>query len=194
MVAVLDPMKYSQLVQPLIVCLDHSMLKKALVSVEDVPISQLLSAYSITSYNKQMDVMNFELQGVKMSISMFNFYKLLVLSTAEDLIALDKISASTIIQACHQMGYNSNLSVLSQFKKSALPPIWSALFTIMFKCFFEQSTGSDNASRLFHNLYMEFIRGTRFILEQYCGINSFKVFIQRQRILKFHVIDFGPLL
>ncbi|CAH1437430.1 unnamed protein product [Lactuca virosa] len=50
------------------------------------------------------------------------------------------------------MWYISDLSVLSQFKKSALPPIWNAFFTIMFKCFSERSTGSDNASRLFHTL------------------------------------------
>lgn len=38
MVSVLDPLKYSQLVQPFIVFLNHSILKKAMVMVEDVLI------------------------------------------------------------------------------------------------------------------------------------------------------------
>ncbi|CAI9265618.1 unnamed protein product [Lactuca saligna] len=51
-----------------------------------------------------MDVMKFELRGVKKLISKSNFCKLLGLSNAKDLIAPDKISASIIIQVYHQMG------------------------------------------------------------------------------------------
>lgn len=93
MVVVLDPMKYYQLVQPLIICQHHSILKKALVLVEDVPISQLSLVYCTASYNKQIEVMKFEIEGVKTSISKSNFYKLLGLSIAKDFIALDKIFA-----------------------------------------------------------------------------------------------------
>ena len=64
MVVVLDPYKYSQLVQPLIVCLDHSILKKAMVMVEDVPISQLSLAYSSAIYSLKLEIMSIEIQGV----------------------------------------------------------------------------------------------------------------------------------
>lgn len=50
------------------------------------------------------------------------------------------------------MGYNYDFSFLSKFKKYALPPIWNAPFTIMFKCFSKRVTGSDSASLIFHTL------------------------------------------
>lgn len=112
---VIDPSKYSKSVQPLIVCLDHYVLMKALVIFEDVPISQLSLSYSTTSYNENMEIINFEVQGLKMSISKSNFCKLLGLPTTEDLIVPDKIFASSIIQVYQQMGYKSDLSFLSCF-------------------------------------------------------------------------------
>ncbi|CAI9287432.1 unnamed protein product [Lactuca saligna] len=152
MVAVVDPSKYFQLVQPLIICLDHSILKKALVMIEYVPISQLSLAYSIAIYNKKMEVMGFEIQRMKTSISKTNFCKLSGLSITEDFIAQDNISTLSFIQVHQKMGYISDLSVLSQFKKFALPPIWNALFTIQFKCISKRSIGYDNASQVFHTL------------------------------------------
>ena len=63
MVVVLDPSKYSQLVQPMIVFLDHSIMKKALVMVEDILITQLSLAYLTTIYNKKLEIMSFKFKG-----------------------------------------------------------------------------------------------------------------------------------
>lgn len=42
--------------------------------------------------------------------------------------------------------------MLSKFKKSLLPPVWNALFTILFCCFSERIIGLDNANKLLHTL------------------------------------------
>lgn len=55
----------------------------------------------------------------------------------------------------HKIGYNSDLSLLSKLKKHVLPPVWNALFTILFKCLLERITGSDGASMIFYSLMYE---------------------------------------
>lgn len=54
MIGVLDPFKYSHLVQPLIVDLDLFMLKIALIMFEHVPISKLPTTSSTGIYNKKL--------------------------------------------------------------------------------------------------------------------------------------------
>ena len=121
-----------------------------------------------------MYVMMFEIQCVKTLISKSNLCKLLGLSTAEDLIAPDKISASTIIQVYNQIGYIYDFSVLYLFKKSVLPAIWNALFTIMLRCFSKPSTVSNNASRLFHTL----LYGIYYVEKVYFGAMLWDQFAQ----------------
>lgn len=169
MVLLLDPTKYSPLVQPLISCLDHSVSKKYLVLVEDVPISQLQLAFSTASYNKQMDVMKFLLQGVKTTISNSNFCKLLGLSIVEDLISPNNIYTLTIIQVYNQMGYISDLSVLSRLKKFSLTPIWNAFLQSSLDASLSVQLDLIMLVDYFIICYMEFILGKRLILHPYYG-------------------------
>ncbi|CAI9296458.1 unnamed protein product [Lactuca saligna] len=83
MIVDLDASKYSMEVQPLIECLNHSILKKALTHHEDVPLSTLILAYSTTNYNKKMNVMSFEVKGHKTTITKVAFCKLLGLRIGE---------------------------------------------------------------------------------------------------------------
>lgn len=159
MVVGLDPLKYSNLVQPLIVYLDHSMLKKALILSENVPLSQLPMAYSTAIYKMKLKIMNFEIQGEKTSISKTCFCKFLGVPIVKDSISPYSIPAMIIIQVYQQMGYNFDLSFLSNFKMSALRPIWNSLFTIIFGCFSEKATDSDSASHIFHILLYGFYSG-----------------------------------
>lgn len=96
--------------------------------------------------------MGFNIQGPKMVISKGIFCKLLGLSSGEGYSNPKSIMSANIISAYHQIGYNGVLIVLSNFKKLYLPIVWNALFSILFKCFFEQNIGSDSASKLFHTL------------------------------------------
>lgn len=50
------------------------------------------------------------------------------------------------------MGYISDISFLSKFRKSFLLPVWNGLFTILLKSLSDRVSGSDNASKLFYTL------------------------------------------
>lgn len=146
----LDVLKYNLTVQPLIECLLHSPLIKALMMFEKVPISHFRMSYSIGIYNNALDVMNFEVHGHKTSNSKAIFCKFLGFSFSQDAIKPDAVSISRLITVFHQMGYHYNLSLLPKFKKSTFPPNWKALFTILFKCLSEIVIGSDSASKVFY--------------------------------------------
>lgn len=134
LVADLNASMYSKMIQPLIVCLNYSQLKKDLTLYEDVLISALSMAYSTTIHNKSLEGMNFEVIGHKTSNSKTNFCKLLGLTPVHGTTNPNLMVSTNIIRIYFHMGYiNSYIYVLSKFAKSALPPIWNALFTILFK-------------------------------------------------------------
>lgn len=83
MIVDLDASKCSNVIQPLIECLNQFFLKNALVYHEEVPLYALILAYSIKNYNKSKDVMSFEIHEHKMSIIKANFIKFLGLSTRD---------------------------------------------------------------------------------------------------------------
>lgn len=132
---------------------------QALKIFEKVPLSHLSKAYSTTIYNNTQQVMNFEVYRHKTSISKEKFCKLLTLSSSSYVLHPDSIAISHLIAMFHQMGYNSDLSLLSKFKKSALPPLWNVLFTIFFKCLSERVSGSDSASKILNILIYGLIFG-----------------------------------
>ncbi|CAI9267960.1 unnamed protein product [Lactuca saligna] len=76
MISNFNASKY-KIVQLLIICLSHLILKKEFVHHEDVPLSALVLAYSMATYNKSLHVMSFDIEGQKMAISKGNFYKFL---------------------------------------------------------------------------------------------------------------------
>lgn len=108
--------------------------------------------YSTASYNSAEQVMNFEVHGHRNWISKVNLCKLLGLSSSPDGINPNSVAIYRLIVMFHQMGYTYDLSLLPKFRKSTLPPIENALFTILFKCLLERVTGSDNASKFFYTL------------------------------------------
>lgn len=61
-----DESKYLITVQPMIVCLKHSIMRKALTPYSEVPLFALILAFTSTTYNIVLDVMNFEVQGNNM--------------------------------------------------------------------------------------------------------------------------------
>ncbi|CAI9296216.1 unnamed protein product [Lactuca saligna] len=93
----LDFSKYPEVVQPFIMCLNHSVLRKALVYYEQVPLSALILAYSTASYNKSTYVKSFEIQGKKTAISKASFCKLLGLPVGEGYSNPEHVSYANIL-------------------------------------------------------------------------------------------------
>lgn len=60
--------KHLIVVQPIIECMNHSTLKRALNHHENVPFSSLLLAYTTASYNKKMDVMTLRFNGATLQL------------------------------------------------------------------------------------------------------------------------------
>ena len=73
-------------------------------------------------------------------------------TNCEDYSNQDILNPVSINKAYHQIGYKEDFVMLSKFKKSLLPPVWNALFTILFCCFSERIIGLDNANKLLHTL------------------------------------------
>lgn len=151
----LEALNYNPSIRPLIEYLRYSPFMKALMMYEKVPLSQLSHVYSTAIYHINLDVVNFEFQVHKTSISKANFCEVLGLSTSSKFIHPNSITISRLILMFHKIGYNSDLSLLSKLKKHVLPPVWNALFTILFKCLLERITGSDGASMIFYSLMYE---------------------------------------
>ncbi|CAI9303759.1 unnamed protein product [Lactuca saligna] len=66
-------------------------------------------------------------------------------ATTEGLVDLDLISSSALIEMFYQMGFIGDISFLSKFKKSILPPMWNGPFMLLFKSFSERVAGSTSA-------------------------------------------------
>ena len=148
----LDASRYNALIRPLIKCLKFSPLMKALTMSEDVPLVHLSKAFSTVIYNKSEEVIYFEVSSHKTSITKANFYKLLGLAMPDVSIDRGSIPASSLIEMFFQMGYTGDISLLSKFRKSFLPPMLNGLISLLFKSQSERVLGSDSVSNLFYTL------------------------------------------
>lgn len=99
-----DESKYTIVVQPSIVCLKHSVLRKALTHYSKVPTSALILAYTSANYNTVKDVMNFEVLGHKTYITKSGFCKLLGLRTGEGFLNMELSDPISIIKVYLQLG------------------------------------------------------------------------------------------
>ena len=77
---------------------------------------------------------------------------MLGLPYSDNIVNLKTISNAAILEMFYQMGYKETLTAISKFKKPNLPATWNALFTILFKSFYERVTGSECESKLFIGL------------------------------------------
>lgn len=170
----LDASRYNALIIPLIEWLKFSPLMKALTMYEVVPLVYLSNAFSTTIYNKSKDVINFEISNNKTSILKANFCKLLGLVTPEVSVDLESIPETSMIEMFHQMGYTGDISLLSKFRKSFLPPMWNGLFTLLFKSLSESVSGYDSASKVFYTLIYGLYHG----INLDCGSIIWAQFIQ----------------
>lgn len=140
---------YKYTLQPMIECLCFTPLSQALTTAESIPLIHISKELSTTSYVLADDVINFEVASRKTSSTKARLCRMLGFGTSEGLVDPISISLVDLIHMFFQMGYNGELSLLSNFKKSNLPPIWNGLFTLLFKSFSECVFGSDNTSKLF---------------------------------------------
>ncbi|CAI9302898.1 unnamed protein product [Lactuca saligna] len=143
---------YNTLIRPLIECLKFSPQMKALTMSEDIPLVHLSKAFSISIYNKSEYVINFEVSDYKTSITNPNFCKLLGLVMPEVSVDPESIRATYLIEMFFQMDYSGDISLLSKFIKSFLPPMWNWLFIVLFNILSEMVLGSDSARKLFYTL------------------------------------------
>jgi len=148
----MDSSKYPVIIQPLIICLKYSRLATAFIATTQVPLIHLSTAYSTTIYDKPADSISFEVTGFKTVVSLNRFRKIFNLPVTTHIIHLDSILPMDIQKVFYRMGYSSDITKLLKFMKSSLPPIWNALFTLLFKCFSERVAGSDALNKLFYTL------------------------------------------
>lgn len=152
MIIDLDASLYDELIQPMIDGLKCSPLMKELTIEETIPLVHLSKAFSTAIYNKMDDVIKFEVANHKTSISKLQFCKILGLSTSEVNVDLESIPATSMIEMLYQMGYTSDISLLSKFRKSFLPLMWNGLFILLIKSLSERVYGSDSTSKMFYTL------------------------------------------
>lgn len=106
----------------------------------------------LLSTTKADDVIHFEVASHKTSITKPHFTKLLGLTLPEVHVDPESIPTTTLIYMFYQIGYNGNISQLSKFKKSFLPPMWNGWLILLFKSFSEWVVGLDSERKLFYNL------------------------------------------
>lgn len=73
----------------------------------------------------------------------------------------ESILATYLIQMFFQTGYNGDISLLSKFKKSFLPPMWNGLLTLFFKSLLERASGSESANKVFYTLMYGLYHGIK---------------------------------
>ena len=104
-------------------------------------------------------MITFEVNSQKTCISKSRFCRLLGFTATNDLVGLESISSSLIIEMFYQMGYLENITLLSKFRKPNLPRIWNGLFTLLFKSFSERVTGFDSDDKLFYTIIYGLYKG-----------------------------------
>ena len=124
------------------------MLVIALTKTMIVTLAHQSKAHSIASYQSGEESITFEIDTKKTHITKSRFISLLGLPQGCDLVDPKSISNSAILEMFYQMGYTEYLAIVSKFKKPNLPPMWNAMFTLIFKSFSERVTRSDSASKL----------------------------------------------
>ena len=112
----------------LIVALKSVVFSTAMFNSFDVPMSWLSLAGSTATYNKTMLIVTFQLTNdKKFRLSKKLFAKILNIPNTEPFI---KVMNEQVIHMFNEMGYQPNLSKISEFMKSGLPCIWNFLFGI----------------------------------------------------------------
>lgn len=114
--------RYNEALKPMIKCLRYSLLAQSLTMEDNVPLVHLSKAYSYGTYSQQEGVIQFEVASHKTSISKPSLCIILGLSTTEALVDPKSILVSALINMLFQMGYTGDLSLLSKFRKTFLPP------------------------------------------------------------------------
>ncbi|CAI9282842.1 unnamed protein product [Lactuca saligna] len=100
----IDPSKYNKCFQPVIQCLRYYPLVIALIKSEIVPLVHISKAYSTTSYQKGDELITFEIFNQKTQITMSRFYNLLRLPQGHNLVDLESVSNSAILETFYPMG------------------------------------------------------------------------------------------
>lgn len=108
---------------------------------------------------KSAEIINFEVSRHKTSISKANFYELLGLGLFQVVVDPACIPTTSMLEMFYQMGYTADISLLSNFRKSYLPPIWNGLFTLLFKSLSERVSGSYSASKKFYTMIYRLYTG-----------------------------------
>ncbi|KAL7587405.1 hypothetical protein Lser_V15G38240 [Lactuca serriola] len=116
-------------------------------------------AYSTAAYVKEEERISIKVFEKKTSITKTRFSSLLGLANDETLINPYSISTAQIIDMFSKMGYTYPIPSITKFKKSNLPPLWSGLFTHLFKAFLERVSGSDCASKSFMTIIYGLFHG-----------------------------------
>ncbi|CAH1448792.1 unnamed protein product [Lactuca virosa] len=94
-------------------------------------------------YNKDVDVVTFQMEskGTKKLVKK-QFTQILQLSAEGP---FEVPSFDQVLPILNEMGYNPPISVISDFRKSKLPILWSFFFGVMIHCLTGRNSSLDKA-------------------------------------------------
>lgn len=64
----------------------------------------------------------------------------------------DAVTSEQVLDMLNEMGNQPSLSIVSHFKKSNIPGVWSFLFGITLRCLTGRSFGLDKAKLKFYTI------------------------------------------
>ncbi|CAI9294136.1 unnamed protein product [Lactuca saligna] len=145
----LNSSKYYEAIQTMIEFLLYSPMAPTLTMAQHDPLVLLSEGFSTARHQQSEALISFEVDSIKTTISKARFSFLLVFSQLRDLVDIESIYSSDLLEMFFQMGCLDNLTILSKFKKPNLLLMWNGLFTLLFKSFSKLVTSSESASNIF---------------------------------------------
>ncbi|CAI9276577.1 unnamed protein product [Lactuca saligna] len=131
----LDMFKYDNYLLPIVEFFKYYPLLTALKKKENVSMFLLSKAYSFASYIKEEQRITFEIHNRQTSITKTQLCSFLGLPQTDDMINLDSVTNTSLLEMFCQMWYKETLNVALMLWKPNLPPQRNGLFTLLFKAF-----------------------------------------------------------
>jgi len=122
---------YDEMYRIMVLCLKHSSVAYALsanVTISHKAVSDLVNSASIDDKNKRFYV---KVGDNEAKIYKRDFCEILQIPTPE---AVDDISSIMLLKMFNFMGHTPELTMVSKFRNTNIPPIWGFLFSALYRC------------------------------------------------------------
>jgi hypothetical protein len=151
-VADLTLSKYDPEFHPILTCLHHSRVYKALTINNGVSASYFLLAMKTLKYHPKTDSISFKVYpDVTYTIKQSEFCSLLGMDAPSQPY---RSTDADIFHMLNQLGHRTSVSTASDFLKPHFPPVWRLVFTLVQRCLTNRSSSMDQGNiRIFTLMY-----------------------------------------